>query len=384
MKLLPLFVFWGLWFLSFSNRTAFSPILPLLEDLLGLSHGEAGSLFTSLSLGYSLSLLATGRFVSHWGYRKTVVFGYLGNSLSLICFQWAKNYIVFHLLFFLLGLTMGTYLPSAIAIITATYEERFWGRVIGFHETAAGLSIFSIPLLLPIALEFISWRHVLLLLGILPLLLLIPFWKVAIEPNRAFPQAGSRHRDLLRRKSVWIMAFLWILSAANSLGVYSILPLFLIKEQGIGFDLANFLFGISRAGGIFFPLAMGLLADRHGYRNMLILALLSTGLGTVALSLAPTLPLLFVALVLQAIFSVAFFPVAFIAVSRLTSVSERSMALGIIISAGVIFGGGGAPFILGIVADRLNFKTGLCILGILTALSSMAVLSLRDVSDRAE
>ena len=380
MKLLPLFVFWGLWFLGFSTRTAFSPILPLIEDHFGLSHGEAGSLFTSLSFGYSLSLLATGRFGARWGYKKTLVSGCIGTSLVLIGFQWVESYPVFHLLFFLLGLNGGTYLPSVIAIITATYEARFWGRVIGFHETAAGLSIFSIPLLVPMALEFISWRHVLLLLGILMVPLLILFWKVAIEPNREFGQAGIRYRDLLRRKSIWIMAFLWVLSAANSLGIYSILPLYLIKEQGIGFDLANLLFGVSRAGGIFFPLAMGLLADRYGYRNMLILTLLCNGLITVALSLAPTLPLLFVALVLQAIFSVAFFPVAFIAVSRLTSLSERSMALGIIISAGVIFGAGGAPFILGMVADRLNFKTGLCVLGILTALSSFAVHSLKEAS----
>jgi len=39
MKLLPLFVFWGLWFLGFSTQTAFSPSSPMaalfrhVEDL---------------------------------------------------------------------------------------------------------------------------------------------------------------------------------------------------------------------------------------------------------------------------------------------------------------------------------------------------------------
>ncbi len=32
MKLFPLFVFWCLWFLNFSSRAVFSPILPLVED----------------------------------------------------------------------------------------------------------------------------------------------------------------------------------------------------------------------------------------------------------------------------------------------------------------------------------------------------------------
>jgi hypothetical protein len=39
----------------------------------------------------------------------------------------------------------------------------------------------------------------------------------------------------------------------------------------------------------------------------------------------------------------------------------------------VIFGTGGSPFILGLVADHLNFKVGILGLGVLTALSSLMV-----------
>ena len=70
MKLLPLFIFWCLWFLNFSTRTVFSPILPLIEDHLSLSHGEAGGFFSSLSIGYGLTLLIAGRFASVWGYKR--------------------------------------------------------------------------------------------------------------------------------------------------------------------------------------------------------------------------------------------------------------------------------------------------------------------------
>jgi len=43
MKVLPLSIFWGLWFLNFSVRSGFSPVLPLIEDSLNLSHGQAGA-----------------------------------------------------------------------------------------------------------------------------------------------------------------------------------------------------------------------------------------------------------------------------------------------------------------------------------------------------
>jgi predicted MFS family arabinose efflux permease len=50
MKFFPLFVFWCLWFLNFSTRTIFSPILPLIEDSLQISHGDIGlGVLTALS-----------------------------------------------------------------------------------------------------------------------------------------------------------------------------------------------------------------------------------------------------------------------------------------------------------------------------------------------
>src|SRR5512136_1444993 len=142
MKLLPLFIFWGLWFLNFSTRAIFSPILPLIEDTLSISHGAAGGLFTSLATGYSITLVIAGRFASVWGYKKTVFYGFIGTGLAFIGLHWAESYLAFQILFFLLGIATGTYLPSILPIITETYDRGDWGKAIAFHDSAAGLCIF--------------------------------------------------------------------------------------------------------------------------------------------------------------------------------------------------------------------------------------------------
>ena len=49
------------------------------------------------------------------------------------------------------------------------------------------------------------------------------------------------------------------------------------------------------------------------------------------------------------------------------------MAIGVAVSIGVIFGMGGAPFVLGLIADSYSFQVGIIWLGILTTLSSLAV-----------
>jgi NNP family nitrate/nitrite transporter-like MFS transporter len=373
MKLLPLFIFWGLWFVNFSTRTIFSPILPLIEDTLSLSHGEAGGLFTSLSIGYSIALLVIGRFVSAWGYKRMVVMGFIGVGLIFLIFQWAESYLTFHILFFLIGIATGTYIPSMLPIITETYDPSNWGKAIGFHDSAASLSFFSIPILVAFGLRLFSWRILLLILGAASSFLPIYFWKVSIEPKHETSQQRAPVADLFKKRTVWIMGILWIFASASSIGVYSIFPLYLIKEQGIDFHLANTLFGISRVGGVFFSIMTGFLFDRYGYRTMLMLSLCTTGLSTIGLSLSSTLPLILITLILQAILSLTFFPAGLATISKLTPLSERSMAFGVIISIGVIFGMGFTPFLLGIIADHLSFQVGILWLGIMTTISSLGV-----------
>ncbi len=382
MRRLPLLIFWCLWFINFSTRTAFSPILPLMEDNLSLSHGEVGSFFTSLSIGYGIALLIAGRFASIWGYKRMVVTGCLCPALVFIAFQWVESYFALHILFFLLGITTGTYLPSILPIITETYEYRHWGKAIGIHDSAASLSIFAIPILVTFGLHFFSWKMLLLFLGITSVILPIPFWRVSIEPKHETSRQESHYADLLKRKSVWIMSLFWIFSSAANSGIYSILPLYLIKERGIEFSFANTLFGISRVGGIFVSVYIGFLIDRYGYRTMLILSIVTTGLSTIALSLPSTLPLIIITLFLQASFSSAFFPVGLVTVSKLTSLSERSMAIGVIMFFGTIFGMGVTPFLLGFIADHFNFKVGILGLGVLTTFASLLVRFLKEAEEK--
>ena len=378
MEPLSLLIFWCLRFINFSIRTAFSPILPLIEDSLSLSHGEAGGLVTTFSIGYGLSLLVTGRFASAWGYKRTVTMGFAGVGLIYFVLQWVQSYSAFHIIFFLIGYTSGAYIPAVIPIITETYGSKHWGKAIGVHDSAASFSLFAIPILVTFGLHFFHWRRLLLILGIAALVLPICFWKVSVEPKQEKLQQRGCYLELFRKKSTWIMGLIWILPSACCNGIYSILTLYLVKERGIPFDYATTMIGISSAGAIFVTILSGFLADRFGYKKILTMSIFATGLATLALSLASTVPLILVSLILQVNLSCTFFPVATAAISKIAPLSERSLATGVIISIGMIFGTGVTPFFLGVIADHLNFQTGIFGLGILTIFSSLAVRLLKE------
>jgi len=373
MKALPLSIFWGLWFLNFSVRSGFSPVLPLIEDSLNLSHGQAGGLFTSLAIGYSLSMLISGHLTPVWGCKRTIVSGFVGTGIVLILLQWTQDYLTFHAIFFLVGLCTGTYNPAIIPIITETYEPRHWGKVIGIHDSGASLAVFAMPLLIAFGVRFLPWRHLFLILAVAGLLLPFIFWKVAVEPRQDRVRQKVRYVDLLRRRSLWTMGCLWMFVGASCNGIFSILPLYLIKERGIAFDHANTLISVSRAGGAFVSIAAGFLADRYGPRKMLIFSLVSTGLSTIALALASTPASLFLALIAQGTFSIVFFPAGLAAISMLTLLPERSMAIAFILFFGVMFGNGLAALLLGLTADHFSFAAGILCLGICTTFTTLLV-----------
>ena len=378
MKWLLLSIFWGLWFFNFSTRIIPSPVLPLIENELMVSHAKAGGLFTFLYAGYAFSLLMAGSLAPKVGYKRCIIGGFLCSSSALFIVQYTYSYGQLALLFLLIGLGCGVYLPSIMPMITETFPREHWGKAIGIHDSAASLSIFSMPIYVAIGLHVFPWRKLFLFLCLASMVVVLLFWVVPQEPRRERTPDISTSIEVLKKKALWFMMPLWSVAAACCLGVYSIIPLFLVNERGLSLGLANTVFGASRLGGIAVSICAGFLVDRLGVRRMLFLALFFTGLFTVGVSMARPFHLLVGVLFFQATVALGFFPVGLAAISKITTSRERSMATGIVIATGVIFGLGVAPYLLGAIADRINFQTGILLLGVLTTLSSFSVKYLMD------
>jgi len=378
MKIFLLLLFWSLWFLNFSTRTIISPLLPIIEDELAISHAMAGSIFSFLSAGYTITLLLSGFLSPRIGYKRSIVLGFTILITAVFCLKYARSYPSFAVATLFVGLGAGIYLPSVMPLLTAIFARDNWGKAIAFHETAASFSILSIPLLTVVALRFFHWRVLFTILSMAAFVVIIFFCIFSPDP-RPKKEKRARLSRILIRKDFWIMAILWIFAASNSLGLYNLIPLFLVKEKGMSIEMANTIFGISRTGGFIIVILAGFLVDRYGAKKILFLLLLTTGLTTVGLALTQTVPHLVVMLILQATVCSGFFPVAFVVISKITSFNERSIFTGTTIAIGVIMGLGFAPFALGAIADIWNFQYGILLLGVVTAVSCILVRGIGEI-----
>ena len=378
MKIFILLLFWSMWFVNFSCRTIIAPLMPVIEDELFISHALAGSVFSFLSAGYTASLLLSGPLSSRIGYKRSILLGFFILVISVFSLKYTNSYLYLIIVALLIGLGAGVYLPSAMPLLTSIFRYHQWGKAIAFHESAASFSIFSIPILATLALHFFYWRNLFFILSSAILLAGLAFWKFSPDV-RPPEESQTGFLAVLSRKDFWIIGILWVFAASNGLGLYNMIPLFLVKENGMAMETANTIFGISRIGGLLMAIMSGFLVDTYGVKKILFFILLITGLSTIFISIAPSVPILIAALILQATFSTGFFPVTLVAISKITDMNERSTFTGATIAIGVIFGLGLSPFLLGLAADKWSFHAGIFILGALTVISCTLIGKIKKI-----
>ena len=365
MNILFLLLFWSLWFLNFSTRTVLSPLLPIFEQELHITHALAGSIFLFLAVGYTSSLLVSNWITPRIGFKKSIAIGFIVLIGALLCLVFTGTYWGLGVVAFFLGFGGGLYLPCALPLLTSTIHPDKWGKAIAFHETAASFSILAIPLLAAAALRFLHWKSLVVVLSGLCLAVTVVFLIRSPDPRPKVEEKSPFSR-VLRRRDFWVMGTLWGFAAAGGLGLYNLIPLFLVNEKGVSIEVANTIFGLTRIGGLVVTFLAGFLIDRIGVKRVLLLSLLASGFSITGMALAENFPLLVTMLVLQATFMPIFFPAGLVTISKLTTFSDRSAFAGAVVAFGVVFGTGITPTLLGTVADVWSFQVGMMVQGLLT------------------
>jgi MFS transporter, NNP family, nitrate/nitrite transporter len=372
-----LMLVWFLWFMNVAMRTIFSPILPILEDEFHVVHAQAASIFTFMAFGYGTSVSFSGIASSKFGCKKGVLFSLFIAMVVYFIVPTVKHFYLFYPLGFLLGIAAGMYLPSVIPMITEYYQERLWGKAISIHESAASLGIFSAPFIALFMLSFFPWRAIFILFGIVFIICMIIF-QVTTKEVKVAAGKKSYLRSLLKSNDLWLMGIIWIFAAGGNLGLYFILPLYLVKELGMDVGAANTIFGISRLGGVVVGISAGFLVDRFSLKKTMFLLAFLSGLFTMLLA-TQHMSVMKLFLFLQSSVNIGYFPVALISIQRMFQREERGAATGFIITLGVVCGVGITPYLLGLSGDHLSFRFGIFILGALAVLSSGLVWFLKKL-----
>jgi NNP family nitrate/nitrite transporter-like MFS transporter len=250
-KLGALLILTSIFFFNFVSRITPAPLIPRMGKDLNLTHADAGTLFFMISLGYFITLIGSGFVSSRFNHKRTIIISDTTLGFALIGTSFCTGPWTLRLGLFVVGMASGLYLPSAIATLTALIPSRHWGKALAIHDIAPNLSFVAAPLICEAVLVWFSWRMVFLLIG---------FGALIMSPVFANYGGGGEFKgeapnfaafqQLFGNLSVWVMVFLFSLGVISTMGIYTMLPLYLVAEHGMDINLANTLVALSRIPSI--------------------------------------------------------------------------------------------------------------------------------------
>jgi MFS family permease len=360
---------------NFLARTVFGPLLLPISDHLDRSLAASANLFVFLSGGYSVSVLCAG-FVSRvLGHKGTIVLSVAGIGIGLLGLAQSHTFLGFSVWITLMGASAGLYMPSGVVTITEITPTAHWGQAFAVHELAPNLAFIVSPLIAELFMGSLGYGALFRLLGAGCLILAAVYALRGPRTMRpGMPPVLGNIRTIVTRPAFWIMALLFVLAVGVEVGVYNMVPAFLVMEKGVDREAANVILGCSRVASLVFLPATGWIIGRIGYRRTLALCLLGTGLSTLLAGYGPlwwTVAMLTV----QPIFVVCFFPVGFSVLAMVCPKTTGDLSVSLTVMFTSIIGAGIIPAMLAWSGERFSFALSFVIFGMAIFMASLAAIS---------
>ena len=376
--LTPILFLAGILFFTFLSRVVFSPLLVQIEEELHLSHAKSGSLFLLISIGFAPVMLGSGFVSQRLTHRGTILLSSITCGVAVLIIAFSRSLFTIQLGMVLLGMGSGLYFPSAMATMTRLVDPEHWGKAISLHEAGPTMGYVLAPIVAELGLAFTSWRGVLISVGVGGLMMAATFavfgqgGRFAGEPPR-LDNVGR----IFYQPSFWVIAVLMSLACGASVGVYAILPVYLISEQGLGQGLVNTVVGLSRISGLVAVFLSGWLADCFGAKRVMGAVYTATAVLTGLMGVGKKIILVTVVFLQPAVVS-AFFPVALLGLANVGPPKTRNVAVSLMIPFVYLFGGGVVPAGMGVVGEYYGFALGFLLMGGLLLTSLCLLLFLQD------
>ncbi|MFP4508554.1 MAG: MFS transporter [Spirochaetaceae bacterium] len=338
-------------FSIFFPRVLFSPLLVSIQVDLSLSAARATRIFTTIAVGYAIAMLASGFVSTRVQHRRIVALSAFGVGVGMQLAALAQSAVSLHAGALLVGASAGLYAPSGLSIVSEITPFTRRGMGFAIHELGPSISFVLAPLVAAVSLPLIGWRGVVSATGAFSAIAGIAY---VLRGRAGYAHGEAPHFEnlkvIFRIKRFWLIILFFVLAASAAIGMFAVLPTFLIGFRGMDQQLANGIIGASRISGIAMIFLSGVLTDRLGFRRTVAGIFLLTGIFTMLLTVAEGTYLALVVLLQPAVIS-AFFPAAITAMSEIGPPQTRNVVVSLVIPLASVVGAGLFPALAGFAAD---------------------------------
>jgi MFS family permease len=373
------------------DRWIIAPLFPFIAADLGLAEGDIGRLAGILGILWGVFAIFSGRLSDRVGHRRILIPAILLFSMMSGLSGAASGLTALILIRALMGAMEGTYCPTSFTAVAAASKPLRRGFNQGLQQS--GFALFGLALGPLIATQLLnvvpSWRWVFWIVAIPGFIVGLLLFLVLREPANTqggrligAAEAEGRWIDVLRVPNI-IVCMAALLCAMSCVFVLSALvPVYLVNVLKLSAADMGVVTSAIGFGGFFGQFGWPGLSDRLGRKPLAVLGFIGAALavGWFANLGAGLLPLF------ASLFVCAFFCLGNVALITGPIATESapagliSAAIGLVVGAGEIFGGGVAPIIAGGIADKYGLPSVLNVALIGVVLGVVVCLFLRETA----
>jgi predicted MFS family arabinose efflux permease len=352
------------------DRWIIAPLLPNIMKDLNLNPQDAGNIIGILGLSWGFFAAIMGGLSDKIGRRKVLIPAIIGFSLLSGLSGMATGLVSLLAIRAIMGVTEGSFCPTSFAATAdASYPSRR-GFNLGIQQ--CGFALFGLafaPIVATQLLNVMSWRWIFVLVAVPGLILGILMFFVIREPLKtaaAASDAASHHgaipkggwSDIFKSRNI-VVSMLALFCAMTGVFVLSaMLPIYLTDYLKLTTQQMGLVASAVGFGGFVGQFALPGISDVLGRRMVAVLGFVGAAVMLyIFQQTGPNTTLLFVLL-----FVATFFTLGLVALLTGPIATEGapagliSSAIGIVVGAGEIFGGGIAPAIAGAVAKNYGIQ----------------------------
>jgi predicted MFS family arabinose efflux permease len=372
------------------DRWILAPLFPAMMVDLHLGYADLGGIVGVLALSWGVFAILFGRLSDRWGRRRVlipalVIFSLLSGVTGL-----AGGLVMLLLARGAMGAAEGAFCPTSVAATAEASHPRRRGLNQGMQLSSFALMGFGVaPIIATQLLTIVpSWRYVFLIVGVPGLILAVILARVLRDPPHlargaaALPPAPWSAAFKARNVQVATVALFCAMSCIFVMG--AMVPNYLVDHLQLAPATMGLVMSAMGWGGFVGEFVIPGLSDRIGRRPAAILAFVGAAIAVWFFAHTPAAPLaLFGWLIVVSFFGIGLLalftgPIATEAVAA----SLTSSAIGIVSGMGEIFGGGIAPVIAGLVAERHGIANVFWVPLVGLSLGAIVSFALRETAPR--
>ncbi|MFP3550018.1 MFS transporter [Paraburkholderia sp. SIMBA_049] len=353
------------------DRWLIAPLFPSIMKDLHLTAQDVGNCIGILGLSWGVFAALMGGISDKFGRRKVLIPAIVAFSLLSGFSGVAGGLASLMAVRALMGVAEGSFCPTSFAATADASHPKRRGFNLGLQQS--GFALFGLalsPIIATQLLNVMSWRWVFALVSVPGLILGLLMFRVIREPKttvsvssgspaQATAQARRGNwRDVLKSGNIRVAMVALFCAMTGVFVLGAMLPLYLTEYLALDTQRMGIVVSAIGFGGFVGQFGLPGLSDLVGRRLASVVGFAGTAVMLYVFRGLGAQPVaLFAVLFVSAFFTLGLVsllsgPVA----TEAAPVGMVSTAIGIVVGAGEIFGGGVAPALAGFVATRFGIQ----------------------------